>query len=151
MTQTKMAKRRQRAFTFLELLIVMEIIMVLAGMAIPYIRTANKAANEQSAVSAMRTLSSAQELYRPRQSPQKYAPDLAALQAAGLIDSNLGTGAKAGYSFKAVGLSTTSEYAFTAAPNVPGSSGDRWFFVDESGVIRMSETDVVNETSDPLE
>lgn len=150
MTQTKMAKRRQRAFTFLELLIVMEIIMVLAGMAIPYIRTANKAANEQSAVSAMRTLSSAQELYRPRQSPQTYAPNLAALMNAGLIDEVLASGAKAGYSFKIIGLPTRNEYAFTAAPNVPGSSGDRWFYVDQSGVIRMSETDGADETSEPI-
>jgi prepilin-type N-terminal cleavage/methylation domain-containing protein len=146
------ANRRSRGFSLIELLIVMNIFMIVMGLAVPYIRTGIKAANESSAVSSLRTLSTAQELYRPRQNPPTYSNSFNTLQAAGLLDGRLATGTKDGYSFvfSPAKATTANSYAFLASPHIVGNTGDRWFYVDETGVIRMSETGPADGNSTPL-
>jgi prepilin-type N-terminal cleavage/methylation domain-containing protein len=144
------ARMRSRAFTLIELLIVLQVIMILASIALPGLKTTRKAANETTAVLALRSLSDAQELYRPRQFPPHYAASLAALRQAGLIDSALATGHKSGYTFLVNGDPTNDTYAFTATASTQASSGDRSFYVDQSGIIRMAPDASVSITSDPL-
>jgi type II secretory pathway pseudopilin PulG len=145
-------RRRSRAFTLIELLIVLNIIMIVMGMAVPYLRTGIKAANESSAVSSLRALSTAQELYRPRQTPPTYADTLLTLKTVGLLDGRTATGSKDGYSFvSAPGeMADANSYAYLASPNILGNTGDRWFYVDETGVIRMDETGPADNASTPL-
>jgi type II secretory pathway pseudopilin PulG len=144
---------RSRAFTLVELLIVMNIIMIVMGMAVPYVLTGLKAANESSAVSSLRTLSTAQELYRPRQNPPTYAPNLLTLQTSGFLDGRTATGSKDGYRFVIAPGSNPDQntYAYLASPNILSSTGDRYFYVDETGVIRMDEAKPADSTSTPLQ
>ncbi|HEY3265720.1 MAG TPA: type II secretion system protein [Armatimonadota bacterium] len=145
------ARQRSRAFSMIELLITMEVGMIIAGMALPNIKTSRKQADEAGAVSGLRQLSDAQELYRPRQNPPDYAPSLQRLRAAGLIDETLADGEKSGYTFQVNGTPTNQTYAFTAVAAVQNSTGDRSFYVDQTGVIRMENDASVCYLSPPLQ
>lgn len=144
------ARQRSRAFTLIELLIVMQVIMIIASIALPGIKTTHKQANETSAVLTLRQLSDAQELYRPRQSTPHYAPNLATLRAAGLIDEVLVTGKRSGYTFMLNGTTGNDTYAFTATASSQNSTGDRSFYVDQTGVIRMADDASVSYASQPM-
>lgn len=144
------ARQSSRAFTLIELLIVLQVIMILASIALPGLKTTRKAANEATAVMSLRQLSDAQELFRPRQAIPHYAARLDTLKDAGLIDSVLATGSKSGYTFMFNGTPGNDTYAFTATASSQTSSGDRSFYVDQTGVIRMAEDASVSYASLPL-
>ncbi|MGE0706514.1 MAG: hypothetical protein AB7N76_17670 [Planctomycetota bacterium] len=101
-------------------------------------------ANESAAIGALRTLSSAQVLFREGDKDgngaHDYAATLAALGAAQLIDPVLAKGEKQGYRFalarwrEAPGLA----WRATASPLDP-SQGRRHFAIDQRGVIHESE------------
>jgi hypothetical protein len=114
-------------------------IAIIAALAIPNLIEARKGSNEAFAIGAMRTLTTAQALFREgdkdRDTVLDYAASLEELANAGLIDRVLASGTKQGYVFRIV---KADEFTFQAEafPATPGKSGDRSFFVDESGVIR---------------
>ena len=78
-----------------------------------------------------------------------YASSLEQLVEARLIDPVLGSGEKQGYRFRIVGADQFT-FRVTAAPVEPGATGGRWFFLDESGVIRFSTDGPANEQSPPV-
>ncbi|MFA5147515.1 MAG: prepilin-type N-terminal cleavage/methylation domain-containing protein [Candidatus Omnitrophota bacterium] len=127
-------------FTLVEIMIVVSIITILAVIAIPGFIRARVNANETSAISSIRTISTACESYRAMQSPSTYPPNLAVLSGDNppYIDSTLGGGTKQGYTFL-YSLVNASQYTCTASPVTPNISGVRVFFVDESGVIRVDD------------
>ena len=135
-------------FTVLELLIVIGVIAIVASIAIPNYTSSKKSANEASAISSMRALVTAEENYRVTQNPPKYGV-LSQLKQSGLVNPALGTGSKSGYTFLTFGIPGTQTYAFTGHPQ--SGSGDRWFFVDQSGVIRTSKEGSADPTSSPLD
>jgi len=139
--------KRQEAFTLLELMIVVAVIAIVASVAIPGLVNARKAGNEASAISSMRTLTTANNQYRTRF--QVFASSLTNLGATGYIDSVLGSGFKSGYTFSYAGGSDT--WTTNADPSSPGYSGDRGFFADESGVIRFVLTGAASATSQPID
>ena len=127
--------RRNKGFTLIELMIVVAIIAVIAAIAIPSLLGAKKSANEASAISSLRTVCTVCEQFRNRNGA--YPATLVALGNAGLIDNQLATGTKSGYSFTdpAGGAAT---WAVVASPSTPGTTGDRWFRIDETGVLEES-------------
>jgi type IV pilus assembly protein PilA len=126
---------RKQGFTLIELMIVVAIIAIIAAIAIPSLLNARKAGNEASAISSLRTVTTVNEQYRTRF--QTYADALASLNAAGYIDGVLGAGAKSGYTFGYLGTGLPNLWSCSATPTDPGNTGDRSFFVDQSGVIRF--------------
>jgi hypothetical protein len=99
--------------------------------------------NETSAIGALKTISSAQALFREGDKENDGNLDygtLAELGAAGttgLIDAVLASGTKQGYLFQGgYGLSTSEFIWFaTAEPMLPGTTGDRYFAVNQEGVV----------------
>lgn len=126
----------QKGFSWIELLVVLVIMGVIASIAIPRLHEAEMSGNESAAVSSLRSLVTAQVAYNITSGTGNYSPNLSTLANATLIDSVLGTGSKEGYVYTC----TANEdfFSVTASPQVPGQTGRRYFFADQSGVIRYS-------------
>ena len=146
--------RRAKGFSLIELLIVVAIILIIAAIAIPSYLRSKIMADESSAVAAMRTLSSAQVSYTSAYPTVGYAGSLSSLAgsscappsstSACLIDNQLASGLKNGYTFALSGVSGTpaSTYTLTAAPVVEGGSGIRYFCSFSDQVVRYSSATI---------
>ncbi len=139
--------KKNKGFSLIELMIVVLVIGIIAALSVPNLAKSKMAAHESSAISAIRTLVTAQITFATRSGPGNFAPDLATLQGANLIDSVLGSGTAEAYSFALSGSGV--QYTIDARPLVYGSSGIRSFFTDESGAIRYTTADAAATVTDP--
>jgi type IV pilus assembly protein PilA len=142
-------------------------ILIIAAIAIPNLLRARMAANEASAVSALRVIATAQQTYSAQLPARGFACDLSMLgpgadggsgsSKVNLIDATLARGLKNGYRFRithcAPGDGVVTQYRATASPVVAGNTGNRSFCVDETGSIRFSRdaTTDCDENSPALE
>ena len=139
--------KRSQGFTLIELIIVVSIIAIIAAIAIPSLLNARKAGNEASAISSLRTLTTVNQQYRSRF--QTFSTSLANLSTLSYIDSILGAGAKSGYTFTYAG--GTNTWTVSASATTGGTTGDRGFFVDQTGVIRFAASGAATSTSNPID
>lgn len=151
-------------FSLLELLIVVAVIMIIAGIAIPNFIRSKMRANEAGAVSNMRTIATASVVYNTTYGVG-FAPSLPALGGdpsapsaaqAGLIDSVLSSGVKNGYIFSYTVTASDANgnaqaYSVTADPITPGTTGDRHFYTDQTAVIRDNLTTTAGPSDTPLQ
>ncbi|MFC1509957.1 type IV pilin protein [Candidatus Omnitrophota bacterium] len=136
--------KKSGGFTLVEIMIVVAIISLLAAIAIPNLLRARHNANEAAAIAALRTISTATESFRSSQTPTAYPANLAALGSAAppYIDNALAAAtaaasAKQGY-FYTYARPNVNQFTCTASPALSGTTGTRVFFVNESGVIRLT-------------
>lgn len=151
-----------RGFSLIELLIVVSIILIIAAIAIPNFMRARMQANETAAVASLRNLTTAQVVYATTYGIG-FSATLADLggtgpatpTSAGLIDSVLAAGMKSGYVFTYAPVDTNGDgvmdtYTINADPATPGSTGQRFFFTDQSAVIRQNQTSSASATDPPI-
>ena len=98
------------------------------------------------AISSLRTLTTVNEQYRTRF--DTYAPCLQNLSEGGYIDHVLASGSKGAYEFVYTGEST--EWSCQANPGEP-EEGDRYFFADQTGILRFSTTGPASAGDTPID
>jgi prepilin-type N-terminal cleavage/methylation domain-containing protein len=161
-------RNRGKGFSLIELLIVVAIILIIAAIAIPNLLRSKMAANEASAVGSLRTLTSMVIKYGSdwgNGAPPTLAnlgPGAGTCVAADTIDATLANppNTKSGYIFTyAGGIAAPvtnaacpggfATYTINADPVAPGTTGQRHFFVNQTGVIRFNMAAVAG-PADPV-
>jgi hypothetical protein len=109
-------------------------------VALENLRVRRKYGNESSAIHSLRTIATAESLFREGDKDGNGALDygtLAQLGEARLIDGELASGTKDGYLFAAGPSTSTSEFLWFAVanPEVPDLTGDRYFVTNHAAVI----------------
>lgn len=153
-----------QGFSLIELLIVVALILVIIAIALPNYMRARMSANETSAASYVRTITTASVVYNSTYD-NGYPPTLATLgpppgggsaascDYANLIDEVVAAGQKGGYGYALSGVGapvdTTgtgcslpgyNNYLVTAVPLVPGQTGQRSFCSDEPAALHYDIT-----------
>jgi type IV pilus assembly protein PilA len=150
-------RNKQKGFSLIELLIVVAIILIIAAIAIPNLLRSKMAANEASAVGSLRTINTSSVAFSttygnfPTQLSDLGPSTSPTSSAADLIDSALVQGQKSGYVFAYTASTTYQQYSIAASPINQGVTGQRYFFTDQSGVIRVNLTSNASSTDNPLQ
>jgi len=167
--------KKQKGFSLIELLIVVAIILIIAAIAIPNLMRAKISANEASAVGSMRTIVTGEISYAAAgwtngTVPVGFSAALADLGGAGgcatpsstatcLIDPTLAGAttaatAKSGYWFTYAPVANggnNTGFSLKGQPATAGQTGVRFFFADQTGVIRFNPTVAATVADNPLQ
>lgn len=147
---------KQRGFSLIELLVAVAIILIIAAIAIPNLLRSKIAANEASAVSSLRTVTTAETTYASNWGFGYAAvldhlggptPCMAATaMAACIIEPALSVApyTKSGYTFAARGNTPVGAinngFEANATPVAADVTGKRAFCTDQTGVVRFNTT-----------
>ncbi len=139
--------RKNKGFTLIELMIVVAIIAIIAAIAIPNLLRSRMQSNESAAIGNLRTVVGAQVAYNASQ--YAYTALFTDLTGATppFLDGNWG-GSKQGYTFTLGG--TADNFTANADPTTVGTTGNKYFFTDASGVIRYDNAAAATAASNPI-
>ncbi|MEM7233438.1 MAG: prepilin-type N-terminal cleavage/methylation domain-containing protein [Planctomycetota bacterium] len=130
----------RRAFTILELMIVVAIAAVIASMAIPSLLNSRKASNQASAIGSIRAVVSACESYRTRFG--SYPTGFSSLETEGYLDSSFEGGnslrSRRGYNFNYFYGALTGGYMVMATPTESGVSGASHYVYNMNSSLKAS-------------
>jgi len=154
-------RNKQKGFSLIELLIVVAIILIIAAIAIPNLLRARMAANEASAVASLRTINTACITYSSTYGQYPTAlSDMSDVPAgtsptstsADLLDPVLSAAVplKSGYNFVYAATGSNASYTVNASPIVANQTGSRFFYTDQSAVIRYNTSQSAAVTDSPL-
>jgi type IV pilus assembly protein PilA len=153
MTDHQNRKRPQHGFSLIELLIVVTVILIISAIAVPSFMRSRMRANEASAVGNLKNIATANTIYLTTYgigystNLLKLSGNLVAVDAnnAGLIDTVLASGTKSGYSYNYMITASDPQghvvgFAVSAEPLGVGTTGDNYYYIDQSAIIRHSST-----------
>jgi type IV pilus assembly protein PilA len=151
----------ESGFSLLELLVVVAIILIVTAIAVPNLMRSKMSANEASAVGSLRAINAACSNYSSAWnkgfpvSLSNLGPGKpATATSADLVDDSLAAGSKSGYTFIYVSGTPNGgkvlTYSVQANPSITQKTGSRYFFTDQSGVIRYSLGAAATVSSKPI-
>ena len=140
---------KERGFSLIELLIVVAIILIITAIAIPNLLRSRMASNEASAVGSIRTMNTASITYNSTYG-NGFPPSLTAIGKTGQTPSCTNA-MLLGWQTGSVQVNSSSSscsggygysdgYVVVAHPITTGTTGNRSFCSDASGVIRFDPT-----------
>ena len=133
--------RKIKGFTLVEIMIITAIILLLVGITVSSYRRIRANANESAATSHLRIINNGLLTYHINALPHIYPESLVNLTspviALSYIDSVLAGGEKQGYQFNYTRVDSDT-YTVNADPLSLGRTGGRYFYTDETGVIRYN-------------
>ncbi len=124
----------RNGFSLIELLVVVAIILVLAGVAIPRMKEAILSSHHTAAVQTIRTIHATQAQYYGQF--QRFAKDLGELASAKLIDREMASGERSGYRFTLEG--GEGGYTIHADPLKDGQTGRMHYYSDDTLTVRQT-------------
>ena len=143
--------RGQKGFSLVELMITVSLIGVVSSMAIPHYISSRRSARESVAVSNIRGLVSAEGAFLSTFGGYTQYASFSQLTTQGLIESTFvnNGGVKDGYLFVITQPDVTS-YTITATPQTADAALMRYFYADQSGVIRQNTGAAATASSVPV-
>jgi len=127
----------RRGFTLVEIMIVVSLVVILVMLAAPGILRSRVIANEGAALGNLKAINNACQLYHMNN--DAYPDSLFSLSDATppYLDSVLASGEKQSYSFAYAFISNDS-FTVNANPLSTGLLKGRYFYLDETGIIRAN-------------
>lgn len=131
---------KNKGFTIVEILAVLAVLAVLTAIFVPRLLNSRIAANEAAALAGLKAIYSAVNMYY--EDTNSYPDALEDLiepnSSISYIDAQLASGSKDGYDY-AYSSSAVQDFSLNANPAVPGNTGNRYFYIDQTGVIRVND------------
>ncbi len=130
---------KNKGFSIVEILAVLAVLAVLTAIFVPRLLNSRVTANEAAALVGLKTIYSAVNMYY--EDTDSYPEDLEDLiepnSSVSYIDAQLASGSKDGYDY-IYSSAAAQDFSLNANPAVPGNTGNRYFYIDETGVIRVN-------------
>ncbi|MDD5245794.1 MAG: prepilin-type N-terminal cleavage/methylation domain-containing protein [Candidatus Omnitrophica bacterium] len=125
-----------RGFTLIEIMVVVSIMIILLTFAIPNILRSRSVANEGAAMANLKSISDACQLYHVNRGayPETLADLVAPASVPPYIDATLASGHKQGYEY----VYERNGLGFTINANPEGVLRGRYYFIDETGIMRVN-------------
>jgi prepilin-type N-terminal cleavage/methylation domain-containing protein len=142
-----------RALTLIEILVVITIISILATLIIPNILRSRINSNEIAAISNLNTLGkSVQQYYMSNSYKYPASLDDLTLPASDppYITKEMASGSFSGYQYEYIRVDDDRFY-IKAKPKTPGKTGTRYFYLDETGVIRQNTQQEATVNDQPVQ
>lgn len=144
------AKFFLKGFTLVEIMVTVSIILVLAVLVVPNILRARINSNEVTTISNLSSLGKSIQQYFMN-NDYKYPQTFDALASPNsnppYIDRDFIDSTKSGYLYT-YEYQDDDNFRLLASPKTPGKTGVRYFYLDETGIIRAKEGGPASE-SDP--
>ncbi|MCK5491512.1 MAG: type II secretion system protein [Candidatus Omnitrophica bacterium] len=129
-------KKSRKGFTLIEIMMVLAVIMILAGVAIPSMIRSRVTSNEATTIVNLKGLYTAFIMYY-NDNDKEYP--LALAEMSKYISASLAQGSKSGYLYVYQRIDEDT-FEVNANPERLGNTGSRYFYLNESGIIRYNSS-----------